>query len=51
MSVGSLEPEPETGEPAAEPRAAEEGQPLAVAVGLVSLGAEDAPTCSDGICW
>jgi len=53
VSGSSPEPptEPRDAEQAPRPQAAEEERPLAVVTGLVSLGTEDAPTCSDGTCW
>ncbi|MEE2047317.1 hypothetical protein [Nocardiopsis tropica] len=48
MSVSS----PEQGaEPREADRPAEEELPLDAVTGLVSLGTEDAPACSDGTCW
>jgi hypothetical protein len=48
VSVSS--PEPRTGPQEAD-RPAEEELPLEAVTGLVSLGTEDAPACSDGTCW
>jgi hypothetical protein len=38
-------------EPVAVPEPGGDVQPLPVFTGLVALGAEDAPACSDGICF
>lgn len=40
-------PTPEEARP---PREAAAGEPLPAVPGLVLLGAEDAPVCSDGVC-
>ncbi|MFJ9553408.1 hypothetical protein ACIRPH_06305 [Nocardiopsis sp. NPDC101807] len=48
MNVSS----PQSGtEPQEADRPAEEELPLEAVTGLVSLGTEDAPACSDGTCW
>ncbi|MFD3683699.1 hypothetical protein ACFWTE_02605 [Nocardiopsis sp. NPDC058631] len=48
-------PQPGTGpweaDRAPRPQDAEDERPLAAVAGLVLLGVEDAPTCSDGTCW
>lgn len=52
MGVSDSKPDRTRGqEPAPEPEQGGDDQPLPVLRGLVTLGSEDAPACSDGICF